>query len=200
LQFPLPVQYFDIDQSDVISLKHHLLTQAGAELQKAAPPSFTKAVNAQETSPGPGCACQDPPALSASAQEVGTAASGAPPLAVAATAAGNHTGVVSSATVPLVAATAAEATTAPQPPLPAPGSTKLEGGLAFPLTAASWQGIAADLSKQQLADVLLPSGFNPEVPTVWVAEALIYYLRLPQVRNRNVFVVQIVEPCLTGLP
>jgi O-methyltransferase involved in polyketide biosynthesis len=54
------------------------------------------------------------------------------------------------------------------------------GGYRFPLTAATWSGVGVDLSVVPLAEALAAGGFLAGATTVWVAEALIYYLHLPQ--------------------
>lgn len=50
----------------------------------------------------------------------------------------------------------------------------------FPLTCGSWAGVGADLGCVSLADALARGGFRPGSTTIWTAEALIYYLHLPQ--------------------
>lgn len=51
----------------------------------------------------------------------------------------------------------------------------------FPLLVDCWRPVAADLSQTRLRSCLQSSGFDPYVPTVWLAEALLYYLPLDQV-------------------
>ncbi len=60
-----------------------------------------------------------------------------------------------------------------------------EDDVAFPLLPASWVAVSADLATRRLAEVLKEAGHNPAVPTVWLAEALLYYLPLPQVLAGN---------------
>ncbi|KAK9808677.1 hypothetical protein WJX72_001795 [[Myrmecia] bisecta] len=47
---------------------------------------------------------------------------------------------------------------------------------AYPLQAASWQGVDADLADAGWVSSLIKAGFEPSLPTVWIAEGLIYYL------------------------
>lgn len=50
---------------------------------------------------------------------------------------------------------------------------------AFPLLVHAWCAVAVDLRKgEEWVVELLHHGFDPEVPTVWVAEGLLYYLQL----------------------
>lgn len=51
----------------------------------------------------------------------------------------------------------------------------------FPLLVDCWRPVAADLSQTRLSSCLASSGFDASVPTVWLAEALLYYLPLDQV-------------------
>ncbi|KAL4447524.1 hypothetical protein ABPG75_004743 [Micractinium tetrahymenae] len=51
----------------------------------------------------------------------------------------------------------------------------------FPLRCGSWSAVPADLSNPSWADALLGAGFDPEKPTVWVAEGLLMYLQAPKV-------------------
>lgn len=44
------------------------------------------------------------------------------------------------------------------------------------LRTASWRCVAADLQRPGWTKRLLAAGFNPQVPTVWVLEGLLYYL------------------------
>jgi hypothetical protein len=60
-------------------------------------------------------------------------------------------------------------------------STEQGTAARFPLLVDSWRAVAADLSKVSLSSCLGASGFNPSIPTVWLAEALLYYLTLDQV-------------------
>lgn len=53
----------------------------------------------------------------------------------------------------------------------------------FPLRCGSWAAVAADLSDPSWADALLAAGFDPEKPTVWVAEGLLMYLEKPLVES-----------------
>lgn len=57
-----------------------------------------------------------------------------------------------------------------------------QGAASHPLTCSSYAAVSADLSQQELKQVLAEAGFQQQVPTVWVAEALLYYLPLPKVR------------------
>jgi O-methyltransferase involved in polyketide biosynthesis len=59
-------------------------------------------------------------------------------------------------------------------------STEQGTAARFPLLVDSWRAVAADLSKVSLSSCLGASGFNPSIPTVWLAEALLYYLTLDQ--------------------
>lgn len=52
----------------------------------------------------------------------------------------------------------------------------------FPLLVDRWQPVAADLSQTSLASCLEAHGFDRQRPTVWLAEALLYYLPLDKVR------------------
>jgi hypothetical protein len=60
----------------------------------------------------------------------------------------------------------------------APGA---DGAVSHRLTCSSYAAVSADLSQQELGQVLAAAGFQPQVATVWVAEALLYYLPLPKV-------------------
>lgn len=51
---------------------------------------------------------------------------------------------------------------------------------AFPLLYSSWTPIPLDLSKTNMTDALLTAGFDSSCLTVWVAEALLYYLHIPE--------------------
>jgi len=51
----------------------------------------------------------------------------------------------------------------------------------FPLLVSSYTPVPADLSETTLAEVLPAAGFDCHCSTVWIAEALIYYIPLPQV-------------------
>jgi hypothetical protein len=50
--------------------------------------------------------------------------------------------------------------------------------ICFPLLCGSYALMGADLSCTPLEDVMLPSGFDTSVPTVWILEALVYYMPL----------------------
>lgn len=54
----------------------------------------------------------------------------------------------------------------------------------FPLLVHSWQPVPADLSQVSLSCCLEGNGFDRSLPTVWLAEALLYYLTLDQVGGR----------------
>lgn len=47
-----------------------------------------------------------------------------------------------------------------------------------PLLVNRWHPVLADLSETSLADALIAAGFQPGVCTIWLAEALLYYLPL----------------------
>lgn len=49
-------------------------------------------------------------------------------------------------------------------------------GTFYPLRAASWEGVAADLEGPSWAADLVAAGFDPRQPTVFVAEGLLMYL------------------------
>jgi O-methyltransferase involved in polyketide biosynthesis len=51
----------------------------------------------------------------------------------------------------------------------------------FPLLVGSWQPVPGDLSQVSLSSCLEGCGFDRSLPTVWLAEALLYYLTLDQV-------------------
>lgn len=51
----------------------------------------------------------------------------------------------------------------------------------FPLLLHSWHPLAVDLSVTSLAAGLEAAGFRRDRPTLWIAEALIYYLPLDTV-------------------
>jgi hypothetical protein len=53
----------------------------------------------------------------------------------------------------------------------------------FPLLVDCWRPVAADLSETPLSSCVTSSGFDMNVPTVWLAEALLYYLQLEQVSS-----------------
>jgi hypothetical protein len=53
----------------------------------------------------------------------------------------------------------------------------------FPLLVDRWRPVAADLSDTSLSSCLTCSGFDKNAPTVWLAEALLYYLPLEQVSS-----------------
>lgn len=53
----------------------------------------------------------------------------------------------------------------------------------FPLLVEAWLHVAADLSTTALASCLQGNGFDASVPTVWLAEALLYYLPLDKVNQ-----------------
>ncbi|GAB4814181.1 hypothetical protein N2152v2_001227 [Parachlorella kessleri] len=46
----------------------------------------------------------------------------------------------------------------------------------FPLRVASWAAVAADLGEEGWVPQLEACGFDPGLPTIWVAEGLLYYL------------------------
>jgi hypothetical protein len=78
---------------------------------------------------------------------------------------------------------AAHSTADSDSPYTAQLDSSTEQGMAvrFPLLVDSWRAVAADLSKVSLSSCLEASGFDPSIPTVWLAEALLYYLTLDQV-------------------
>lgn len=51
----------------------------------------------------------------------------------------------------------------------------------FPLRIKDWHPVAADLAEVPLADCLRISGFRSNCCTIWLAEALLYYLPLDTV-------------------
>ncbi|KAL0050501.1 hypothetical protein WJX82_000873 [Trebouxia sp. C0006] len=51
-----------------------------------------------------------------------------------------------------------------------------QGSNAFPLKSASYTAVAADLSEADWTGALRKSGWQEHLPTVWVAEGLLYYL------------------------
>ena len=51
-----------------------------------------------------------------------------------------------------------------------------QGDYRFPLHAESWVTVAADLQNPGWTQQLIQQGFSREVPTIWVAEGLLYYL------------------------
>lgn len=55
-------------------------------------------------------------------------------------------------------------------------------GSSHALRVASWRPVAADLAATSLAASLAGAGFVAGRPTVWLAEALLYYIPLPGVR------------------
>ncbi|GAX83164.1 hypothetical protein CEUSTIGMA_g10590.t1 [Chlamydomonas eustigma] len=57
-----------------------------------------------------------------------------------------------------------------------PGSTTQLKGTRFPLQCQEWKGVSLDLQVQGWSAHLLQNGFDPEVPTLWVLEGLLYYL------------------------
>jgi hypothetical protein len=71
-----------------------------------------------------------------------------------------------------------------------------QGAVSHPLTCSSYAAVSADLSQKELGQVLAAAGFQQQVPTVWVAEALLYYLPLPKVRMccfPSLFVMGVLE-------
>lgn len=69
------------------------------------------------------------------------------------------------------------------PPDPSSSAATSVEQAQFPLLVDSWQAVPADLSQTSLASCFKTKGFDSSIPTVWVAEALLYYLTLDQVRN-----------------
>lgn len=63
------------------------------------------------------------------------------------------------------------------------GSNDSSSSVRFPLQVASWAPVAADLAVTSLADALGGAGFDASCTTVWIAEALIYYLPLHTVSH-----------------
>lgn len=61
------------------------------------------------------------------------------------------------------------------------GGTEPGAAVRFPLLVDSWRPVPADLSKVSLSSCLDGRGFDPSILTVWLAEALLYYLTLDQV-------------------
>lgn len=74
---------------------------------------------------------------------------------------------------------------------PRPGAKTQDGasgsGLHFPLQCSSWHGLAHDLSTLDTGSTSGPSAFlntlseaayNPQQPTVWIIEAVLYYMPL----------------------
>ena len=51
------------------------------------------------------------------------------------------------------------------------------------LRPQSWTPVSADLAQQPLADALRCAGFDPQRPTVWVAEGLLMYLDASGVKS-----------------
>jgi O-methyltransferase involved in polyketide biosynthesis len=54
----------------------------------------------------------------------------------------------------------------------------------FPLLLQQWRPLPVDLSEVPLAACLQAAGFQQQRPTVWLAEALLYYLPLDTVSSR----------------
>jgi O-methyltransferase involved in polyketide biosynthesis len=59
------------------------------------------------------------------------------------------------------------------------GSTTMQ----FPLLVDVWRPVPADLSQVSLTASLEAAGFDCKTPTVWLCEALLYYLPLDQVTH-----------------
>jgi O-methyltransferase involved in polyketide biosynthesis len=55
----------------------------------------------------------------------------------------------------------------------------------FPLLLQQWSPLPVDLSEVPLAACLRAAGFQQQRPTVWLAEALLYYLPLDTVSSRH---------------
>lgn len=73
-------------------------------------------------------------------------------------------------------------------------------GTFYPLRAASWEGVAADLEGPTWAADLVAAGFDPQQPTVWVAEGLLMYLEPPSVAAllRKAAGAEVHSPCRAG--
>ncbi len=52
-----------------------------------------------------------------------------------------------------------------------------------PLKAASYTSLTVNLEKEGWSEELLASGFDPAVPSVWIAEGLVMYLSEAAVDN-----------------
>ncbi|MEW5300068.1 MAG: hypothetical protein WDW36_003026 [Sanguina aurantia] len=50
----------------------------------------------------------------------------------------------------------------------------------FPLLTASWTAVPHDLADGSLAAALEVAGFNSHLPTIWLAEAVLYYMPVAQ--------------------
>jgi hypothetical protein len=62
-----------------------------------------------------------------------------------------------------------------------PGSAPVQ----FPLLVDAWRPVPTDLSKVSLTASLEAAGFDRSTPTVWICEALLYYLPLDQVIHES---------------
>lgn len=51
-------------------------------------------------------------------------------------------------------------------------------GVAFPLHAVSYSSLSVDLQTKAVSKALAEDGLDPTIPTIWVTEAVLYYLPL----------------------
>lgn len=153
LHFPVPVHWFDVDQPQVVTLKQQLLSAAEAQLTA----DNTNSIAPASASNSNSSASVDMASTSTSSKDpsAGTSSSGT----AAVTQDQQQSTHVSHA-----------AASSGHPPQ-----------FKFPLTAASWRAVGADLSCISLEDALTSAGFVKGQTTVWIAEALLYYLPLPKV-------------------
>ena len=175
-RLPLPpgrVRWIEVDRADVIAAKKRALAAAGAEVPGAAAASEAPAADAPASPPPPLVAPPSRPPTAAPA----------PPLASARSMRRQSSAAAASAAIAAVALheeqeqgdrAAAAAAAAPPPAGPPP--------FAFPLRASAWHGVAADLTSPGWTAALeRDAGFDRSVPTLWVAEGLLYYLDPPAV-------------------
>jgi O-methyltransferase involved in polyketide biosynthesis len=71
------------------------------------------------------------------------------------------------------------------PPAAALKQQQQQQEVRFPLLPQQYSPLAADLAEVPLASCLQAAGFQQQRPTVWVAEALLYYLPLDVVSSRH---------------
>jgi O-methyltransferase involved in polyketide biosynthesis len=182
-RLPLPpgrVRWIEVDRGDVIAAKKKALTAIGAEVPSDSSSRPTSAASPQPAPPLVAPPQQQRPASSSSAIQAGNNG-GAATTAVAASAPSSASARRPSAPVSIrslqrsQSAAAAAAALGLPPDVVATAATTSPHK--FPLKASAWAGVAADLTKPGWTAVLeREAGFDPRVPTLWVAEGLLYYL------------------------
>jgi O-methyltransferase involved in polyketide biosynthesis len=165
---PGRVRWIEVDRADVIRAKQMALLAAGAEVPgAAAAAAVSGGGGGGKKKAAPAMVPPPPPAAMAAAPS--SALASRPSIVSVRSLQRSKSAAAAAAALAAVAddnKEAAAAALVPPPPFPK-----------LPMCASSWTAVAADLTKPGWAATLAREArLDPTIPTLWVAEGLLYYL------------------------